>query len=168
MGPPSCPLQRRHRRRPRPITRKSGFGPGPAEPAGRGHAKPKRNGGRHCCQPPLRRAKDLPVFMIQDPKTLRHKSRLTSSGIASHRLNARRASSPMFRAPSWDDPCCVPLCSPPSRGKASSRVALHEDHLFRRLFPAGPEKPRGTFHCLPAEIGPSAARRAFLPLPALR
>ncbi len=25
-------------------------------------AKHKRNGGRHCCQPPLRRAKDLPVF----------------------------------------------------------------------------------------------------------
>jgi hypothetical protein len=23
----------------------------------------KRNGGRHCCQPPLRRAKDLPVFV---------------------------------------------------------------------------------------------------------
>lgn len=23
---------------------------------------PHRNGGRHCCQPPLRRAKDLPVF----------------------------------------------------------------------------------------------------------
>ena len=23
---------------------------------------PNRNGGRHCCQPPLRRAKDLPVF----------------------------------------------------------------------------------------------------------
>jgi hypothetical protein len=24
---------------------------------------PNRNGGRHCCQPPLRRAKDLPVFV---------------------------------------------------------------------------------------------------------
>src|SRR3954462_7812363 len=23
----------------------------------------KRNGGRHCCQPPLRRAKDMPVFV---------------------------------------------------------------------------------------------------------
>src|SRR6185369_8182183 len=23
----------------------------------------QRNGGRHCCQPPLRRAKDLPVFV---------------------------------------------------------------------------------------------------------
>jgi hypothetical protein len=27
-----------------------------------------RNGGRHCCQPPLRRAKDLPVFMVLIPK----------------------------------------------------------------------------------------------------
>jgi hypothetical protein len=26
------------------------------------NASPKRNGGRHCCQPPLRRAKDMPVF----------------------------------------------------------------------------------------------------------
>ena len=29
---------------------------------------PNRNGGRHCCQPPLRRAKDLPVFMVLIPK----------------------------------------------------------------------------------------------------
>ena len=31
---------------------------------------PKGNGGRHCCQPPLRRAKDLPVFVtwFQNPK----------------------------------------------------------------------------------------------------
>jgi len=42
--------------------------PGPdAEPACRAAAaanslRPNRNGGRHCCQPPLRRAKDLPVF----------------------------------------------------------------------------------------------------------
>jgi hypothetical protein len=27
-----------------------------------GKSRPNRNGGRHCCQPPLRRAKDLPVF----------------------------------------------------------------------------------------------------------
>jgi hypothetical protein len=34
-------------------------------------AGPNRNGGRHCCQPPLRRAKDLPVFVtwsIENPK----------------------------------------------------------------------------------------------------
>ena len=29
---------------------------------------PNRNGGRHCCQPPLRRAKDLPVSMVRIPK----------------------------------------------------------------------------------------------------
>ena len=50
-----------------------------------------RNGGRHCCQPPLRRAKDLPVFDLPwsrsgkpvcDPAS---RSWLTSSGVASHR-----------------------------------------------------------------------------------
>jgi hypothetical protein len=48
---------------------------------------PNRNGGRHCCQPPLRRAKDLPVFVTllvksEDP-TDRFRSWLTSSGVAS-------------------------------------------------------------------------------------
>ena len=33
----------------------------------RAGACPKRNGGRHCCQPPLRRAKDLPVFASLGP-----------------------------------------------------------------------------------------------------
>ena len=49
---------------------------------------PKGNGGRHCCQPPLRRAKDLPVFVTwsktRRPRT-RSRSWLTSSGVASHR-----------------------------------------------------------------------------------
>ena len=44
-------------------------------------------------------------------------------------------SRPMFRGPSWVDHSCVPLCSP--RRNASSRVALEEDRLFRRLIPTG-------------------------------
>jgi len=48
-----------------------------------------------------------------------------------------------------------------------SRVALEEDRLFRRLFPAGPEKNRSSFHCLPAEIGPLVTCRIRLPFPAL-
>jgi len=38
--------------------------------------------------------------------------------------------------------------------EVGSRVARQEDYLFRRLFPAGPEKNRNSSHCLPAEIGP--------------
>jgi len=50
---------------------------------------PNRNGARHCCQAPLRRAKDLPVFVTlihepEGPKT-RPRSWRTSSGVASHR-----------------------------------------------------------------------------------
>ena len=48
----------------------------------------KRNGARHCCQAPLRRAKDLPVFVTlisrpEGPKT-RPRSWRTSSGVAFH------------------------------------------------------------------------------------
>src|SRR4051812_24758889 len=47
------------------------------------------NGGRHCCQPPLRRAKDMPVFAtwLIEPEGLSTRSRswLTSSGVASDR-----------------------------------------------------------------------------------
>src|SRR5438105_4953235 len=49
----------------------------------------QRNGGRHCCQPPLRRAKDLPVFATWStltfrPSLTRSRSWLTSSGVAFH------------------------------------------------------------------------------------
>jgi hypothetical protein len=51
---------------------------------------------------------------------------------------------PTFRGPSWDNLYRVPLCSPPSsppkRLEVRSRVARQEDYLFRRLFPAGPDK----------------------------
>ena len=49
---------------------------------------PKGNGGRHCCQPPLRRAKDMPVFVTWLIEAFalptRSRSWLTSSGVASH------------------------------------------------------------------------------------
>jgi hypothetical protein len=45
---------------------------------------------------------------------------------------------PMFRGPSWVDHSCVPLCFQTFRRSPESRVALEEDRLFRRLFPAGP------------------------------
>ena len=48
----------------------------------------KGNGGRHCCQPPLRRATDLPVFVTWlinlAVYQTRSRSWLTSSGVASH------------------------------------------------------------------------------------
>jgi hypothetical protein len=43
-----------------------------------------------------------------------------------------------------------------------SRVALEEDRLFRRLFPAGPRRTRRLFPFLPAEIGPLVTCRALL------
>jgi len=78
---------------------------------------------------------------------------------------------PMFRGPSWDDLYRVPLrsppASPPRRLAVGSRVARQEDHLFRRLFPAGPDKnPKALTNCLPAEIGPLVTCRTVLPLPA--
>jgi pimeloyl-ACP methyl ester carboxylesterase len=49
----------------------------------------------------------------------------------------------------------------------SGRVALEEDHLFRRLFPAGPgSSPKALSNCLPAEIGPLVTCRTRLPFPA--
>ena len=56
---------------------------------GAGGFGPNRNGARHCCQAPLRRAKDLPVFatLIKEPEgsKTRPRSWRTSSGVAFHR-----------------------------------------------------------------------------------
>ena len=61
----------------------------PDERPGKARQAPKRNGGRHRCQPPLRRAKDLPVFATWsiEPfgQSTRSRSWLTSSGVAFHR-----------------------------------------------------------------------------------
>jgi len=58
----------------------------------------------------------------------------------------------------------VPLRSP--HRSATSRVALEEDRLFRRLFPAGPVRTRRFSPFLPAEIGPLVTCRFLSPLPA--
>ena len=61
---------------------------------------------------------------------------------------------PMFRGPSWDNLSRVPLrspsASPPKRLAVRSRVARQEDHLFRRLFPAGPASTPERASALPA------------------
>jgi hypothetical protein len=53
------------------------------------NSAPNGNGARHCCQAPLRRAKDLPVFvtLIVEPEgpATRPRSWRTSSGVVSHR-----------------------------------------------------------------------------------
>ncbi len=155
-------------------------------------APPNRNGGRHCCQPPLRRAKDLPPF----PNT----SRGTRLRTLAHQLRRRFPST----APSEEEPdlptsmrrpkprfpfrasgltevktsrcsaallgmiCLRPLCRPTFRRTPDCRVAQVEDHLFRRLFPAGSGKsPKEPAYCLPAEIGPLVTCRPVLPLPAV-
>ena len=154
----------------------------------------KRNGGRHRCQPPLRRAKDLPVFVrhFAFPKVGSHGNRswLTSSGVASHltapseeepwppgpvRHRKRLAafpsspakvgtevphqSRPMFRGPSWDDLCCVPLCRPdPKTASAASRS--------RKIISSGASS-RLTSNSIPKEAlqAPAGGDRVFSHLP---
>jgi hypothetical protein len=149
---------------------------------------PNRNGGRHCCQPPLRRAKDLPVSMVRIPKN-------SFPEIQAHQLrrrfpsdNSLRRGDRPFTGPrhprvrlSFNYRCLAkpkpsdvprpflgrPLLRPalllPSED-FRSRVALEEDQLFRRLFPTGPANLRRASHCLSAEIGSSVTLRFLLAL----
>ena len=114
------------------------------------------------------------------------KSKLTSSGVASHLTTpseeetdrpidcaARRLACLLnYRCLAEPKPSDVPrpflgrlLLRPalllPSED-LRSRVALEEDQLFRRLFPTGPELLRKVSHCLSAEIGPSVTLRSLL------
>ena len=50
---------------------------------------PKGNGGRHCCQPPLRRAKDMPVFVTWS-KTRRPRPALDPGSPAQASLSIRQ------------------------------------------------------------------------------
>jgi len=145
------------------------------EPARSRHRTHKGNGGRHCCQPPLRRAKDLPVFVTWLIETLRPTYPLS---ILAHQLRRRflsdrsllRGARPTYLT-TWPEgslvarsvrpaigpkssvktarcsaallgmtSSCVPLCSSTVRRSFRSRVARDESPLFRRLFPAGPDK----------------------------
>ena len=138
-------------------TRSSGARPGNS-------VGPMRNGGRHRCQPPLRRAKDPPNFLYQvpgepNPRTSAHQLRrrippitpseeepcsLYSSAPAEASLLFRAArpdrsqSRPMFRGPSWDDPLRRPALPPSTRRPLEAASRWSKDHLFRRLVPAGP------------------------------
>ena len=165
----------------RRLARPTGLSAGPEERA----LSPNRNGGRHCCQPPLRRAKDLPVFMVLIPR-----DRFLE--IQVHQLrrrfpsdnSLRRGDRPFtglrhprvrlsfnYRCLAEPKPSDVPR---PFLGQSLLRLALffhpkaseprraRGDQLFRRLFPTDPEKLRRVPHCLSAEIGPSVALRCLL------
>ena len=135
-----------------------------------------RNGGRHCCQPPLRRAKDMPVFVTWLIEAFglptRSRSWLTSSGVAFHRTapsceepdRSTRLRGPKVRwsfdlsgpasgtevPRSQNRPSVLrpflgqPLLRPASLTIPHEEVReprrAREDCLFRRLFPAGPDK----------------------------
>ena len=88
------------------------------------------------------------------------------------------------RSPSKPKPSSVPRpflgCPLPRPALLTRTSSPHEENpelreprratgrqLFRRLFPAGPERTRKLFPFLPAEIGPLVTCRTFLPLPAL-
>ena len=134
---------------------------------------PKRNGGRHCCQPPLRRAKDLPVFVTWlieafAPST-RSRSWLTSSGVASH-----------LAVPSCEEPgCSTRLRRPKVRwsfdrpGLALLRFPIRRPNLSRgqnRPMFCGPSW--GNRSCVPLRSPKfrrtpgTASRERQLPLPA--
>ena len=76
-------------------------------------------------------------------RVLSTKSELTSSGVAFHRRNTRRASHRCSAALLGSITLGVPLCFSRFRRNLPNRVALEEDRLFRRLFPAGPDNSRG-------------------------
>ena len=136
---------------------------------------PKRNGGRHRCQPPLRRAKDLPNLRNQipgepNPRTPTHQLRrrfppTTPSKEEPGDLysSAPAEASLLFRAARPDpkvkaDRCSaallgitlnrVPLCPPrPKSLEAASRNRkITSSGASSRLASKG---PRGTSHCLP-------------------
>ena len=104
----------------------------------------KRNGGRHCCQPPLRRAKDLPVFVtwLQKPEGLRN-----PLSILAHQLRRR-----------------FPSGYSPARGaRLFYSTAPPEGSLvFRPARPGtGTEVP---YQNRPMFRGPSWGNRSYVPL----
>jgi hypothetical protein len=114
-------------------------------------ACPKRNGGRHCCQPPLRRAKDMPVFVTWLIEAFalptRSRSWLTSSGVASHQT-----------APSCEEPCRFTRLRLP-------KVRLSFDPLGLALLKPSIRRPnisRGQNR--PMFCGPSWGNRSRVPL----
>jgi hypothetical protein len=112
------------------IRRFAGLG----EPAARPGSRPdlraictaQRNGGRHCCQPPLRRAKDLPVFVTWSPEN--PKAPMNPLSILAHQL--RRRFPPcisLFRgarltySTTWPESSLVVRSARPGRNRNSSQ-----------------------------------------------
>lgn len=152
---------------------------------------PNRNGARHCCQAPLRRAKDMPVFVTLIQRTRRSQKSVFDPGSPAQasppiefvrkdfirpirpllersfrfgglRLPPEGFSPPMFRGPSWAGSL--------SRGLSpwgGNRPRKSEVQLFRRLLPTGPEirslrhRPEGQFSLKPHSI--ACRRRSVLP-----
>ncbi len=103
-----------------------------------------RNGGRHCCQPPLRRAKDLPVFASLGPAPVKVWSPLLDPG------SPAQASLPIRPLP-----------------RERSRTGLL-DYVARRLAglspcPAclGPKPAAKTVRCSAALLGVTALASRF-------
>ena len=108
-----------------PRREMDGLGPPP---------EPKRNGGRHRCQPPLRRAKDMPVFATLTRGSVFDPGSPAQASPPIVFIQARRAYHPaMFRGPSWDHPSLRPALSFPYPKIRSEPRRAREEDLFRRL-----------------------------------
>jgi hypothetical protein len=69
---------------------------------------------------------------------------------------------PMFRGPSWDSLCRVPLCSLKFRGIPRT-ASPDRKPISSGASPSWPrQEPESSSHCLPAEIGPLVPCRALL------
>ena len=127
----------------------AGLGAGRARGRAPGCSAHKRNGGRHCCQPPLRRAKDLPVFVtwliVPCGLPTRSRSWLTSSGVASDRT-----------AP----PCEEPDRSTRLRGP-KARWSFDPSSLPMKLQVLKPKGPSKTVQCSAALLGMTTTASRF-------
>ena len=130
---------------------------------------PNRNGGRHCCQPPLRRAKDLPVSCPKSQGTyFKSPSSPAQASLPIKQLPRERSfdrlpdcatrgfacrstivawsedqNRPMFRGPSWVDHSSVSLC--PSTRRLPNRVALEGRSTLPAPLPDWHRKPPKSF-----------------------
>ena len=139
---------------------------------------PNRNGGRHCCQPPLRRARICRCSWVRsaeaspslDPDSPAQASLPTAAAresLAFSSFPSRRKfrlGQLMSRPKTKQLRCSTALLgmiTSASRFASTvpkngfSRVAQKEDHLFRRLFPAG----HGSF---PREFTTACRQRSVL------
>ena len=133
---------------------------------------PNGNGDRHCCQSPLRRAKDMPVFVTLDPPSRSSLVPVFDPCAPAQASLPNRDPNPLdlhpgtgslpFHGPSWGNHSCVLLRLHLPEGKPRPHRA-RDECLFRRLVPAdyrvAPER---------ASQLPAGRRSVFLPLPPRR